>query len=81
MENILLDPGVPSQHHLYELVEVDGPIAVLVDVSDHVPELIVRRAEAVVAHHAAQLPNRDFAVMISVKEAESLEKKEKILLE
>ena len=72
MENILLDPGVPSQHHLYELVEVDGPVGVLVDVPYHVLELVVGGGEPVVPHDAAQLVERDLAVVVRVEQAERL---------
>ena len=32
VDDVLLDLGVPPEHHLDELVEVDGAVAVLVDV-------------------------------------------------
>ena len=72
MQHVLLDAGVPPQHHLDELVEVDGAVAVLVDVPDHVPQLVVGGAEAVVAHHPAQLTHRDLAVVVGVEQAEGL---------
>ena len=32
VDDVLLDLGVPPEHHLDELVEVDGAVAVLVNV-------------------------------------------------
>ena len=32
VDDVLLDLGVAAEHHLDELVEVDGAVAVLVDV-------------------------------------------------
>ena len=55
--DVLLDFGVAPQHHFDELVEVDGAVAVLVDVADHVLELLLRRLKAMVAHHPTQLAN------------------------
>ena len=39
---------------------------------DHVCELLVGRVEAVVAHHAPQLPHRDLAVVVRVEQRERL---------
>ena len=35
VDDVLLDLGVAAEHHLDELVEVDGAVAVLVDVPAH----------------------------------------------
>ena len=61
VRHVLFDLGVPSQHHLDEFVEVDGPVRVLVHITDHVSQLLVSGMEAVVAHHAAELVEGDLA--------------------
>ena len=69
--------GVLPEHHLDELVEVDGAVAVLVHVADHVGQLVLGRVEAVVAHHSPELAHGDLAVVVGVEEREGLLEKGK----
>ncbi len=44
----------------------------LVPLPDHVPELVVRRAQSVVPHDPTQLSHRDLPVVVGVEEREGL---------
>merc|ERR1719263_85333 len=59
-------------HHLQELGELDGAIAVVVNVSDHLLELLVLDLEAEGAHGGLELTDVNGAGGITVKETEGL---------
>ena len=43
------------EHHLNELIEVDGAVCVLVHIPNHVPEVLIRGGETVRPHHLLQI--------------------------
>merc|ERR1712007_277760 len=61
-----------ASHHLEELAELDGAVAVAIDVSDHLLQLLVLDLEAKGTHGGLQLTDVDHAGGISVEEGERL---------
>merc|ERR1719198_1512920 len=61
-----------ASHHLEELAELDGAVAVVVDVGDHLLELLVLDLEAKGTHGGLELAHVDHAGGIRVEEGESL---------
>merc|ERR1712010_326991 len=59
-------------HHLKELGELDGAVAVVVDIGDHLLELLVLDLEAKSAHGGLELTHVDGARLVTVEEVESL---------
>merc|ERR1712031_23489 len=59
-------------HHLEEFAELDGAVAVVVDIGDHLLELLVLDLEAESAHSSLELADIDHAGCISIEEAECL---------
>merc|ERR1711883_38488 len=59
-------------HHAEELDELDGAVTVVVDVGDHLLELLVLHLEAKGTHGGLELTDVDGAGGIGVKEGESL---------
>merc|ERR1719311_961984 len=61
-----------ASHHLEELAELNGAVAVVVDVSDHLLELLVLDLEAEGAHGGLQLTHVNGARLVIVEKVESL---------
>merc|ERR1711977_438888 len=61
-----------ASHHLEELDELDGAVAVVVDVSDHLLELLVLDLEAEGTHAGLELTNVDHAGGIGIEEGKRL---------
>merc|ERR1719311_504185 len=61
-----------ASHHLEELAELDGAVAVVVDVGDHLLELLVLNLEAKGTHGGLELTDVDHAGGISIEEGEGL---------
>merc|ERR1711918_254010 len=61
-----------ASHHLEELDELDGAVTVVVDVGDHLLELLVLDLEAEGAHGGLKLADIDHAGGIGVEEGERL---------
>merc|ERR1712205_287127 len=61
-----------ASHHLEELAELDGAVAIAIDVSDHLLELLVLDLEAKGTHGSLELTDVDHAGGISVEEGERL---------
>merc|ERR1712179_819553 len=61
-----------ASHHLEELAELDGAVAVAIDVGDHLLELLVLDLEAESAHSSLELTHVNHAGCISIEEAECL---------
>merc|ERR1719183_2668062 len=61
-----------ARHHLEELVELDGAVAIVVNVGDHLLELLVLDLEAESAHSSLELADIDGTRCIVVEEAECL---------
>merc|ERR1711988_694711 len=59
-------------HHLQEFAELDGVVAVVVDVGDHLFELLVLDLEAKGTHGGLELTDVDLAGGIRVEEGERL---------
>merc|ERR1719407_327857 len=59
-------------HHLEELAELDGAIAVVIDVGDHLLELLVLDLEAKGTHGGLELADVDGAGLVTVEEVEGL---------
>jgi len=59
-------------HHLEELAELDGPVTVVVDVSDHLLELFVLDLETKGTHGSLELADIDLARGVGVEEGERL---------
>merc|ERR1711881_291563 len=61
-----------TSHHLEELGELDGAVAVVVNIGDHLLELLVLDLEAQGTHGGLELTNVDHARGIGVEEGEGL---------
>merc|ERR1711988_1100072 len=61
-----------ASHHLEELGELDGAVAIVVNVGDHLLELLVLDLEAESAHSSLELTDIDGTGCIVVEEAECL---------
>merc|ERR1712057_126153 len=61
-----------ASHHLEELRELDGAVAVTINVGDHLLELLVLDLEAKGAHGGLELTDVDGAGSIRVEEGEGL---------
>merc|ERR1719198_1896340 len=61
-----------ASHHLEELAELDGAVAVVVDVGDHLLELLVLDLEAKGTHGGLELADVDGAGLVTVEEVEGL---------
>merc|ERR1711865_359453 len=59
-------------HHLKEFTELDGAVAVTVDISDHLLELLVLDFEAECTHGGLELTYVDGAGCVTVEKAECL---------
>merc|ERR1711966_440002 len=57
-------------HHHQELGELDGAVAVVVDIGDHLLQLLVLDLEAEGAHGGLELTHVNHAGCISIEEAE-----------
>merc|ERR1711907_326750 len=69
-----------ASHHREELGELDGAVAVVVDVGDHLLELLVLDLEAEGAHGGLKLADIDGAGGVGVEEGERLTDLVKLLL-
>merc|ERR1712184_168132 len=69
-----------ASHHLEELSKLDGAVAVVVDVSDHLLELLVLDFEAESAHGGLELTDINGAGGIRVEEGEGLTDLVKLLV-
>merc|ERR1711977_573319 len=61
-----------ASHHVQEFGELDGAVAIVVDVSDHLLELLVLDLEAKGTHGGLELTHVNGTGSISVEKAESL---------
>merc|ERR1712076_133939 len=61
-----------ASHHLEELGELDGAVAVVVNVGDHLLQLLVLDLEAKGTHGGLELTDVDHAGGISIEEGERL---------
>merc|ERR1719450_1212939 len=59
-------------HHLQELLVLDRPAAIVIDIRDHLLDLLLLRFETQRAHRDLQLLGVDGATAVSVKEVEGL---------
>jgi HAMP domain-containing protein len=55
-------------HHLEELGELNGAVAIAIDVGEHLPELLVLDLEAEGAHGSLELAELDCARLVGVKQ-------------
>ncbi|KAG0478801.1 hypothetical protein HPP92_013520 [Vanilla planifolia] len=62
------------RHHDLELLEIDKPVAVLIDAVDHLPALRDGDPLAEATHHARELLRRDHPVAIQIEDGEGLAK-------
>merc|ERR1712046_403589 len=61
-----------ASHHLEKLGELDGAVSVVVDVGDHLLELLVLNLEAEGTHGGLELADVDGAGLVTVEEVEGL---------
>merc|ERR1739848_684367 len=61
-----------ASHHLEELTELDGTVAVVVNVGDHLLELLLLDLEAEGTHGGLELADVDGAGLVTVEEVEGL---------
>ena len=74
LEDLVLGVAVQDlvRHHLEELLVADGAAAIVVDVRDHLLDLLLLRLEAQGAHGDLQLLGVDLAGAIGVEEVKRL---------